>query len=268
MSSFTTPPPPPPWTAPQPAGNQPPRFPDKGTWPPGPYRSAQRRTTVASVSHAIAAFAAVVGAYVTLQVFPLLDKADRFQLTMAEEEAWIESFEAVTGFESITAFIAIVTLMMWLSRSVDNTPALGGGIARRGPRWAIGVWFIPIVNVVMPALILRDLARRISQDGKGHDRLVLAWWLIYWGPVVLGIYSAFLPAGGTDSVRDSYTLVFVIGLVNALGYIMTIVVMRRLQQDADFWTARQEQEREAARFATTAAPEPPGPPRSSDGGWR
>jgi uncharacterized membrane protein YjfL (UPF0719 family) len=279
MTSFSTSPPAPAWPPPPapptaPAGRPAPRFPDEGTWPPAGYRSADQRTAWATGLHALAALATLASAFVVAQVFGLLDKLDRFQLTAAEEESWFSSVELTSNLETWASLLAIISLMTWLSRSVDNTPSLGGGIARRGPRWAIGAWFIPIVNFVMPALIMRDLARRVSPDRKGHGKLVLAWWLLYWLPVVLAFYTFFIPIQGTDSVREQYAWTIAVQLVNALGYIMTIVVMRRLQRDADYWHDKRRAEwQAAANAASFASPQAssswtPGPPEDSDTtGW-
>ncbi len=252
MTSFPTPsqtsslPPQPP---PKPA----PRFPDEGTWPPAGYRSADQRTVVATMCHGLAVLAALASVFVVAQVFSLLDKADRFQLTNAEADSWISSLELTNNLDSWASLLAMISLMTWMSRSVDNTPSLGGGVARRGPRWAIGAWFIPIVNIVMPALILRDLARRVSPDGSGRGKLVLVWWLLYWGPVILAFYLVFLPIQGTDSARESYAWIIGVQLINALGFLVTIVVMRRLQRDAEYWHDKRRAEWQAAAAATAAA---------------
>lgn len=250
MTSFSSPTP---WPPESPGQASPSRFPDEGTWPPPGYRSAGQRTTVATVLHALAALASVGSIFVIAQVFALLDKFDRFQLTAAEEDRWFESFELTNSLTSWAALLAVISLLTWLSRSVDNTPSLGGGIARRGPRWAIGAWFIPIVNIVMPALIVRDLARRVSPDRNGHDKLVLAWWLLYWVPVIVAFYMAFLPLQGTDSLRDIYAWLIGVQVINALGYVMTIVVIRRLQQDAEYWHDKRRTEWEAATAAAEEA---------------
>lgn len=266
MTSFSSPPP---WPPPTPAQGPPPRFPNEGTWPPAGYRSAEQRTNVATILHALAALATAASVFVIAQVFELLDKLDRFQLTAAEEESWFESFELTNSLDSWASLLAIISLMAWLSRSVDNTPSLGGGIARRGPRWAIGAWFIPIVNIVMPALIVRDLARRVSPDRNGHDKLVLAWWLLYWVPVIVAFYIAFLPIEGTDSIRDLYAWLIAVQVVNALGYVMTIVVMRRLQQDAEYWHHKQRTEWHAAAtsaIVAEAAPRASMTPPSTEAG--
>jgi hypothetical protein len=202
--------------------------------------------------HGLAVLASLAFVVVIAQVFGLLDKLDRFELTAAEEAAWFRSFELTESLVTWASFLAVISLLTWLSRSVDNTPSLGGGIARRGPRWAIGAWFIPIVNFVMPALIIRDLARRVGPDRNGHDRLVLAWWLLYWLPVVVGFYVIFLPVQGTDSIREHYTWMIAIQVVDVLGYAMTIVIMRRLQRDAEYWHDKRRQDRRAAYEAAAA----------------
>ena len=250
MTSFPTPsqtsslPPPP-----QPA----PRFPDEGIWPPAAFRSADQRTMVATMCHGLAILATLASMFVVAQVFSLLDKADRFQLTNAEADSWISSFDLTNNLDEWASLLAMISLMTWMSRSVDNTPSLGGGVARRGPRWAIGAWFIPIVNIVMPALILWDLARRVSPDGSGRGKLVLVWWLLHWAPSILPFYLVFLPIQGTDSARESYAWIIGVQLINALGFLVTIVVMRRLQRDAEYWHDKRRAEWQAAATATAAA---------------
>ena len=69
---------------------------------------------------------------VIVEVFDLLDREERLLLTVQEADDWVARFDAVTSLELVAGLVAFVTLMAWLSRSVDNTPALGGGIARRG----------------------------------------------------------------------------------------------------------------------------------------
>lgn len=215
-----------------------PRVPDAGTWKSAGYRSAGTRSKVAVVAHAVAGLAVIGQAVVLARVFDLLDRGERFELTEAEVDRWIGQVEDVGGVIGLTALVAFVSLVTWLSRSVDNTPPLGGGVARRGPRWAIGAWFIPIVNVVMPALILRDLARRIHPELGGRSWLVLAWWLTYWGPTIVSIYVQLLPIRGTDSIRDLYTGLVAVALITAVGYFVTLYVVHRLQRDADLWATR------------------------------
>jgi hypothetical protein len=225
-----------------------PRYPNEGTWPPGPFRPADSRARVAKWAHAISGLLALALGVVMFQVFDLLDKEERFQLTEQEVDDFIGQLETVGAFGGLAAFVSFISLVAWLSRSVDNTPGLGGGIARRGPRWAIGAWIIPLVNIVMPALIIRDLARRISPDRSDRIWLVLLWWLAYWAPTIVEIYVGFLPLGGTDDLRVLYAWLIGMTVLDAAGYFMTIYLIRVLQRDADHW------QRQRSQVPTPAAP--------------
>jgi hypothetical protein len=227
-----------------------PRYPDEGTWPPGPFRAARTRAGVAKWAHAISGVLALALGAVMLQAFDLLDREERFQLTEQEVDDWVAQVETVSAFGSLAALVSFISLVAWLSRSVDNTPGLGGGIARRGPRWAIGAWFIPFVNIMMPALIIRDLARRISPDRSGRGWLVLVWWLAYWAPTIIELYVGFLPLGGTDDARILFSWLIGMVVLDAAGYFMTIYLIRVLQRDADHW----EQLRPRAASVAPVAP--------------
>ena len=53
------------------------------------------------------------------------------------------------------------------------------------PGWAVACWFIPIANLLLPALVTRDLVRgsRTPPDQRKRIRgatfLVWAWWLTF-----------------------------------------------------------------------------------------
>ncbi|MEA2026004.1 MAG: hypothetical protein U9O18_04875, partial [Chloroflexota bacterium] len=81
---------------------------------------------------------ALATAVVTAQIFGLIDRAEHFQPWRADHDEWLLQVGLFTVFAGVGAFVSFISLLTWLSRSVDNTPSLGGGIARRGPRWAIG----------------------------------------------------------------------------------------------------------------------------------
>ena len=57
------------------------------------------------------------------------------------------------------AFVAaVVVYMIWQYRAATNGAALGSP-TRIGPGWGVGWWFIPVANILMPLLVLRDLWR-------------------------------------------------------------------------------------------------------------
>ena len=72
--------------------------------------------------------------------------------------------QRVIGVTHALLFIAtIVLFLMWFSRAYQNVERLGGGPFRYGRGWAIGAWFVPILNVFRPKQIANDIWRGSDQ---------------------------------------------------------------------------------------------------------
>ena len=96
---------------------------------------------------------------------------------------------AVVLYAIVSVAIGIV-FMVWLWRAAKNNEALGRDHPRLAPGWAIGGWFIPCANSVIPVLMVQDLWRGSNVSiARGEDRWRIAdrsalvgWW---WGALLL-----------------------------------------------------------------------------------
>jgi Domain of unknown function (DUF4328) len=149
-----------------------------------------------------------------------------------------------------------VTFIAWLYRAVQNDRALGRS-ARHSPGWAIGGWFIPFANFVIPYQVVADLWR-----GRGRRRTTLTWWLawivgaglLWWVPVwTLGQ----IQIGSTTSAGRADLVVFaqenghgspVVGmtLAGVVFGLAGILLVRLVRGIASF------QQREAEAFGVVA----------------
>lgn len=210
-----------------------PRVPSTGSWTSPGYRSADSRATVAQVLHGILALSAVALAVATAGGFELLDRAERFIFEEAAFDSWSNNVDTIASWQSILAFVAGLSFIIWLSRFVDNVPPLGGGTPKRSPRRVIVYWLVPFINLIFLPLILNDVARRQSRDGAGHRMLILAWWLLFVFPLISlfwGIPVA-LDMSGTDWVRNLLVLGIIERIAFAAQAIAMILMIRRLQGD-------------------------------------
>src|SRR5262249_476382 len=57
-----------------------------------------------------------------------------------------------------------VFFLIWLHRTYSNLAALGAEHLRMSPGFAVGFWFIPLANYVMPALAVQDAWRHGDPD--------------------------------------------------------------------------------------------------------
>ena len=90
---------------------------------------------------------------------------------------------AVAGL-MIPLFIGTaVVFIVWMWRAHKNLYAFPGVTPRMGAGWSIGGWFIPLANLVIPAIAMNEIARG-SLPWKDRDPmrigtypLVVFWWV-------------------------------------------------------------------------------------------
>ena len=84
-----------------------------------------------------------------------------------------------TGFtwgEGLLSLATLLCYLVWFARAYQQIRATRGA-TRFSTGMAVGGWFIPFVNLVMPYLALRDAVRRGANDERGG--LVVLWWTSY-----------------------------------------------------------------------------------------
>jgi Domain of unknown function (DUF4328) len=90
---------------------------------------------------------------------------------------------------SLVRVVAMVgtaaALMAWLYIAAENVQAWGIRL-KWGPGWAIGAWFIPVANLVIPVLVVNELARASASPvspqwapQRAGTGLIAAWWAMF-----------------------------------------------------------------------------------------
>ncbi|GAA1478455.1 hypothetical protein GCM10009623_29010 [Nocardioides aestuarii] len=81
-----------------------------------------------------------------------------------------------------TALTSYVLFIIWLYRGYRSNRVDAARLPR-GAGWAIGAWFIPLVNLVLPALVVHDLNQASRPLGESRAGLVTTWWVAFlaWG---------------------------------------------------------------------------------------
>jgi hypothetical protein len=87
---------------------------------------------------------------------------------------------ATLGFHALGVLAVAVVLIVWQWRHAKNAEVLGvrGGL---GPGWAIGGWFIPIANFILPGMQMfqsskgSDVAARTSGRPPKGAGIVIVW---------------------------------------------------------------------------------------------
>lgn len=139
-----------------------------------------------------------------------------------EGAAWA----AVTFLLAVLGWAQIGVSLAWMYRASENVTRFGMRDRRWGPGWALGAWFIPLANLVLPLFALNEIWRgsepqATPQDWTARPASALVGWM--WGFWVaqqvmgyaFGVWSAF----GTfrSALRDTASPV-------DLGFAMPLAV--------------------------------------------
>jgi Domain of unknown function (DUF4328) len=146
----------------------------------------------------------------------------------------------------LVALAIFVLLIIWLYRAAKNNEALGRQNPRLGPGWAIGGWFIPLANFVIPFIIMDDVWRGADPSLARGDpnwrrsstlRAIWAWLVtavIFTIPSSIASSTGDVRADEPEKVRRD-DILRIIGAVGAIvAAVLAILVTRRI-------AARQEE---------------------------
>ena len=174
-------------------------------------------------------------------------------------DAWVRG----TGGIWVLLFVATIVLWcMWQHRAHQTARDLVGG-TEMSAAWAVGCWFVPIVNYFKPFQAVRELWRASAASSgwrsQGTWPVLGWWWASCLGFNVLGALQSTTAGPDLEAIRRSDA----IGLVSvSLGVVAATLAVR---------IVRGVMSRMAASVAMGAAghppmwgagvlPVPPGPP--------
>ena len=147
---------------------------------------------------------------------------------------------------SLLSWAVIVLWLIWQHGSTANLWARGYRDLKIRPGWAVGWWFIPFANYVMPLVAMLELDRRSTPDGVPRKASpLLGWWWAAWlasstVPVigaVSSVISAVMDAGRhrVANVYDFTTAAHALapwlllaGVLQAIAAGLAIAVVRRI----------------------------------------
>jgi len=168
-------------------------------WPIVPFQSGHQRAMITIWLLAILAIIYVVGIALSCTEYAALDQLPDGTYVFVGAGAEAEQGRRLLAVaEMMIALGTIVAFSMWTHRASRNLPALGGRGLQYTPAWAVGWFFIPFANLVMPYLVAAEIWRESdpeqkhldAQGGKATSPLVISWWLTYMTRSVPAIVTA------------------------------------------------------------------------------
>ncbi len=170
----------------------------------------------------------------------------------------------LVSYLHIPVFIfTIICFLLWQYRAYKNLPALKVRKLEQTPGWAVGFWFIPVLNLFRPFQIMRELWNESDPDfdpelgflssSLGTPELISWWWAFWLISRVAERISITVGNAKNSFNNGSFALALIFAAVlSAAAAFLTIQVVRGI-------TARQRLRSERLGHGTLFLP--PLPPR-------
>ncbi len=78
------------------------------------------------------------------------------------------------GLENLLTLVSMIVFFVWIYRVIKAARA-SGVVTAYSPGMAVGGWFIPIANIVLPWLTVRDALRSVQRA----TALAGIWWIVW-----------------------------------------------------------------------------------------
>jgi Domain of unknown function (DUF4328) len=127
---------------------------------------------------------------------------------------------------------AAIVFIGWLFRAHGNLHWVAPDAVRHKSGWAIGGWFVPILNLWRPFQMVSDVWR--GARGVNFGALVIGWWSLWIGSTV-----ASWIAGGQRSDADPETILqgtywlVATDAMSLVSAILVVLIVRRATEGLD-----------------------------------
>lgn len=163
----------------------------------------------------------------------------------------------VGALGGLLSLATIVVWLVWQYRAHANLAALGSVGMRHTPGWTVGWWFIPIADLWMPLVVMRELWRASDPVAGPTDwtssrgsPLIGWWWATWLAPFAAGFIAAAIAASATGTATAADAWAVVGGILRAASAVLAVALVVRIE-------ARQRERR------ARGAPEGRGGPRGA-----
>jgi hypothetical protein len=141
-------------------------------------------------------------------------------------------FPAVSCLSSLGSFLSFIIFMIWFYRSHKNLQAYNSMGLKYSPGWAVGSFFVPILNLFRPYQIAQEIwtasdpqASTVGWKQSKLSIVVIFWWLsviLYYViifstmgfSVWIGIQSAM------NGVEPDIAQITTVGIPILIGYVL------------------------------------------------
>jgi hypothetical protein len=214
-----------------------------------PLRGRVQAVTVVFVITAVVCAVAVVSDYLEWQLMDRIIAGE--QVTDAEATS-NDNRQGTIGLVQLALIVAgAVFFIRWMYAAYRNLDVVAPAERRYSAGWAIGSWFVPIMNLFRPKQMINDIWRAGGRDTSDAQPgfLLLGWWLLWLLSSFIVNFAArsYINADTAEQAKTGSILYFISDAMAVVCAILAILVVRKGTDRLD---------------AKAAAPTPPPAPEA------
>ncbi len=147
-----------------------------------------------------------------------------------------DAVAGVVGFSFLVGLALAVLFIIWMWRAASNLQLFGRVKPKFGPGFAIGGWFIPLANLIIPGMHMFDIDKgsgpplRPGERARGSG-LVVVWWIMFIVGRMLGMLAPSFEGFRTYDVSnfDVQNVLLIVGSAfTAVAAVAAILVIRQV----------------------------------------
>lgn len=126
----------------------------------------------------------------------------------AGKGSWQDAFRTIVALvEFVGSIVAAVAFLRWLYLAAGNARALGAEDMMVGPGWAVVWYFVPVFNLVMPFIAMRELWKASAHpkdwQAAAAPFVLPLWWGCWIASNVLGGVAFRLAFEQDEAMRSA-----------------------------------------------------------------
>jgi len=158
-----------------------------------PFASGQTRALGVTIVLAVMILLDLLDILLYNDLIDLLSRAIkdtvRRPVLLWEAEKTVGALEGLAGLYVLIFLVMLVLFFMWIRRAHRNLPALGARNLSFSPGWAVGWFFVPIMNLIRPYEVVEEIWKASDpnvdvSDGSSWQNAptspVIGLWWVFW----------------------------------------------------------------------------------------
>lgn len=145
-------------------------------------------------------------------------------------------YGAAGALQSVMTLATAVVFIIWFRRVRLNAEVFDSSLQPMSPGWAVGAWFVPVANLVLPRRIAGGIWTASAQTNTdGSWRTVQATPMnLWWGAWVCSLafswvtYRQYMKAEDTQEIIDTTGLVMASDAFDIVAAVLAILFVRKL----------------------------------------